>query len=179
MIPAEWMYCGERRWRQQLQSTSIRQAHEPHYFSYLIIMRPTLITLARSLHALIYTSLIDSAWIVVTVMRNHCWQYSPSVLSASGRPGTAPCPRSVSPASSACPGLCPWTASPGNCGEQETGHFSGTFTPECLIGTQKMGWGTYKSRKRSREISAVKTSRSPITFSGDTDEKRTINKMLP
>lgn len=98
------------------------------------------------------------------------WRLSPWVLSASDRPGTALCLRLISPASSACPGQCPWTASPGNCGQGTRGsrHSSGT-ADHFIISIQK--WtGTYKSRKRSSEISAVKTSRSPITCSGETQK---------
>ena len=56
--------------------------------------------------------------VVSNVQRQTC-RWSPWVLSASDRRGTALCPPLTSPASSACRGRCPWTASPGSCGEEE------------------------------------------------------------
>lgn len=57
-------------------------------------------------------------WNTFLLFQEISWGFhSPWVLSASDRRGTALCPPITSPASSACRGRCPWTASPDNCGE--------------------------------------------------------------
>lgn len=96
------------------------------------------------------------------------WVQSPWGLSASDRRGTAPCLPLTSPSSSACPDRCPWRASPGSCRREEI-QAESAVGPSSLPGPNPTdgrtdGRGAHKSRRRSRDTSAVKTSRSPITW---------------